>query len=197
MAYLSLPSPSHPSCGTPQLTAGALVAATATCIGFFSYDFQLSGESDGAFGALSGTGPFTPASLTYLWVCDSVCPKGAGAESVWLTTYAPAGSYTSAGCPTSTESCSDPDWSTAVPATRYLGQFTGTAAVFSYADTADSPVPLDSSLLPPSVVATALPTVLVVRVTVSVASLSGETTATSIAVPVTGNVYESSTNGNG
>jgi hypothetical protein len=69
--------------------------------------------------------------------------------------------------------------------------------VFSYGDADGSPITLDPSTVPPSIDATELPAVLTVTVTASLASLPGQTAASSMTVPVTGNVYQSSTDGNG
>jgi hypothetical protein len=199
----SLPVPSVSSCGTAELGPGALVAATATCIGFFSYDGEASGSSAStststSAGALSDTGPFTPPELTYLWRCAGPCPSAGGARALWLTSYAPTGGYTNAGCPSATAACSDPDWATATVAQQYVGTLSADAgAVFSYRDASGVAVAADDGLTPPAIPPPALPTVELVSVSADVSVARGATVSASTSVALTGNVFESSTNGNG
>jgi hypothetical protein len=193
-----LPVPSASSCGAAELGPGALVAATATCIGFFSYDGELSGSSSASIGALSETGPFTPPELTYLWRCVGPCPGSGGTRALWLTSYAPSGGYTNAGCPSATAGCSDPDWATATIAQRYVGTLAAVGgSVFSYRDASGAPVAVDDGLTPPTLPASALPTVELVSVSAAVSVAGGATTSPSTSVALTGNVFQSSTNGNG
>lgn len=196
-AYVSpLPTPSPAACGTAELGPGALVTATADCVGFFSYDDEPSGTLTAPAGALSGTGPFAPAELTYLWRCGVACPSGSPPGSMWLTTYPATGGYTNAGCPDPEQTCGDPDWSTAVPVRRDVGQLAaGAGPVFAYTDATGSAVAEDPSADPPAVPDGALASVEVVSVTVQVAGApDGTGTA---AAALTGNVYQSPTDGNG
>jgi hypothetical protein len=111
----------------------------------------------------------------------------------------PTGSYTNAGCPSPDQACSDPDWSTTTATTRYLGDVapSGTA-VFAYSGKSSDPLALDGSLNPPGVPAASLEDVLIVTFTDTQPSPGGSgTTTRSVSVPVTGNVYQSTTSGNG
>jgi hypothetical protein len=191
-----LPAPSLSSCGHPALTAGALVTATATCLGFFSYDYQTSGSLGTDLGALSATGPLTPPELTYLWSCAGSCPGGTPAGTLWVTTYQPTGSYTNAGCPSPTAVCADPDWSDAPSQTRDVGPLSGGDAVLAYTGTGGDAIPLDPTLDPPALDPPDLADVLLVTVDATL-SAPGTSLRTSLSVPVTGNVYQSATNGNG
>ncbi len=182
-----LPDPSPAACGTPELGAGALVTATAGCVGFFSYDDEPSGASTGE-GALAGDGPFTPPDLTYLWRCDAACPASGGGGGLWLTSYGPTGSYTDPGCPTTTVACTDADWSTARSDARDLGGLpVSSDALFAYRDAAGDSVALGTGA-PPAVDAASLTAVEVVSVTLGGLATGGEPSSTEVAL--TGNVYQ-------
>lgn len=197
-AFVSpLPVPSPSSCGAAELGAGALVVATATCIGFFSYDNEASGSPSATVGALSDTGPFTPPDLDFLWQCMGSCEGPGGTAGLWLTTYLPTGGYTNAGCPSPASSCTDPDWSTATVSQRFVGTLATTAvSPFGYRDAAGESVAKNDDLTPPAVAAADLPAVELVSIEADV-SPSGSTSASATLVALTGNVYQSSTNGNG
>jgi hypothetical protein len=197
--YVSpLPDPSNASCGTAELGAGALVAATGRCIAFFSYDGEASGSPGSGSGALSDRGPFAPPVLTYLWRCDAGCPGPGGPAGLWLTSYEPTGGYTNAGCPSADASCTDADWSAASVTQRYLGRGSvGSDAMFSYRDAGGAALALDGARTPPAIDAADLTMVELVDVRTNASGGAGTTPGGSTAVALTGNVYQSSTNGNG
>jgi hypothetical protein len=197
--YVSpLPDPSTASCATAELGPGALVAATGTCIGFFSYDGEASGSPGAGSGALSDGGPFAPPVLTYLWRCQTDCPGSGGPVGLWLTTYAPTGGYTNAGCPSADAACTDADWSAAAVTERYVGTIAaGSDPLFTYHDAGGAGLGLDQASTPPAIDAADLTTVELVDVTTDVSGAVGSTWSGSTAVALTGNVYQSSTDGNG
>jgi hypothetical protein len=186
-AWISpLPDPSAGTCGRAELGPGALVTATSSCVGFFSYDDEPSGAGTGA-GALAGDGPFTPPDLMYVWRCRTSCPEPGGA-GLWLTAYAPTGSYTDAGCPTATVPCTNADWSSATSSDRYLGPvLDSTGPLFGYQDAAGDPVALGAGPTP-SVGAASLAGVNVVSVSVA-APPTGADQPPPTEVALTGNVY--------
>jgi hypothetical protein len=200
-SYVQLPSPSLTSCGSPQLTQGALVAATATCVGYFSYDYEASGSESASAGALSGSGPYTSPELTYLWVCSSSCPNNGESNTLWVTYYEAKGSYTNAGCPSPTASCTSANWAGIVPLNRYVGQLAiGSTKVFGYRDTSGSTgstVTLSQTLTPPGVSVSDLQNVVVVTVTAAFAYPPAQSVTSTVSVPVTGNIYQATSSGDG
>lgn len=176
--YVSLPSPSLAACGDPQLTAGALVTATASCVGFFSYDYQTA--------ALAAGGPFDPPELTYLWT---------GGGSLWVTSYLPTGSYTNAGCPAPEASCADPDWQSATSSTRFVGRLAD-AAILSYSDEQDATVPFDPDLAPPAVPLSDLGNVVVITVATTLSSPPDTTLSQRAEVTVSGDADTATSDGN-
>jgi hypothetical protein len=181
---IQLPTPST-VCGTPVVTASAIVTATDQCVGFYAYNYEPTSTGNADFTpALSPSGPLAPPSLTYLWVCSSTCPNGVGNNSLWVTYYPSKGSYTNPGCPAeSSTACSSPDWSTSTPRTRFIGSLSSTTGVLSYLDA--SGTQLDAP-----VSASDLPSVQVVNINAGLSS-PGQTQSSSISVDVTGNTYQS------
>lgn len=190
---VQLPSPSASSCGAPSLTGVALVTASTTCVGFFSYDYEPSVASSGGLApALSPSGPLSPPSLVYLWVCTASCPNGAGGDTLWVTSYPAAGSYTNPGCPSSTAACSSPDWSTGAPQTRFIGTLAAASGVLSYEDGTGTCI-AGCGAAPAEVSASGLGDVLIVDVAAQL-SAPGQVQSSAVSVAVSGNVYQSHSN---
>jgi hypothetical protein len=188
---VSLPSPGASSCGSPDLTGVALVVASTTCVGFFSYDYEPVSASDGGLQPALGTGgALQPPSLVYLWVCATNCPQGDG-NSLWVTYYPSAGTYTDPACTTSTTGiCQSLGWSSTAD-TRFIGTLATPTSVLAYQDSTGCMAGCTSGQgSSTQVSASNLGSVQVVNVTAELSS-PGQTQTSSVSVEVTGNVYQS------
>ncbi len=187
---VQLPTPSS-ACSPAVVTTSALVVATATCVGFYSYGYEPTSTGNADFTpALGSGGPLSPPALTYLWVCTSSCPNGVAADSLWVTYYPSQGTATNPGCPAQSQNgCSSPNWSTSPPRTRFIGALTTASGVLSYQGTSAN------SLVTP-VGAAQLPSIQVVNVNAQLAA-PNQVVTSAMSVEVTGNVYQGQSNWEG
>lgn len=117
-----VPEPAGTSC--PQATVGpsSVFAATATCIGFFSYDYE------GSIADLSINKPLNPPEAVWVW-------QGGGG-AIYATYYPPA----------ATATYTDPSWA-ATARRRYIGTDASTAPFSFYGQSnteLGAPIPLPS-----------------------------------------------------